>query len=127
MKKLPTDQGGLPCLVDDKMTIVEQMKLPENFSPDQLPWLNTNTFWFTLKDLLEYDEDLPWILAEKTISEGNVIQLERFACDVNLPSQYVLVERNQRFWPIKRYADLLNYRQQPTFQELLRKQFSVTV
>ena len=103
----------------------EIMKFPENFSLDQLPWLNTNTFWFTLTDLVQYNKDLPWILAEKAIPECDVIQLERFACDVNLPSQYVLVERAQRFWPIKRYADLLEYRQQTTFQELLRRQFSV--
>ncbi|EKD78653.1 MAG: hypothetical protein ACD_41C00303G0001, partial [uncultured bacterium] len=69
----------------------------------------------------------PWILAEKTIADGNVIQLERFACDVNVPSQYVVVDRQQRFWPIKRYDDLLNYRQLPEFQELLKQRFSVTV
>lgn len=127
VKKLPTDQGGLLCKVAGQMVIVEQMKFPKNFSLDQLPWLNTNTFWFTLTDLVQYNQDLPWILAEKAIPEGDVIQLERFACDVNLPSQYVLVERAQRFWPIKRYTDLLEYRQRATFQELLRKQFSVTV
>ncbi|MBI4407886.1 MAG: UTP--glucose-1-phosphate uridylyltransferase [Candidatus Kerfeldbacteria bacterium] len=119
------EQGGLPCLVDNQMMILEEMKLPVDFPASRLPWLNTNTFWFSLPDLLRYDQDLPWILAEKTIAEGNVIQLERFACDVNLPSQYVAVTRDQRFWPIKRYSDLLQYQQQPEFKQLLRDRFAV--
>ncbi|HBY73756.1 MAG TPA: hypothetical protein DEG44_03640 [Candidatus Kerfeldbacteria bacterium] len=127
VEKLPDDQGGLLCRIDNKVLIVEQMKLPQEFSLESLTWLNTNTFWFTLADLVNYNEDLPWILAEKTIADGNVIQLERFACDVNVPSQYVVVDRQQRFWPIKRYDDLLNYRQLPEFQELLKQRFSVTV
>ena len=125
--KQADEPGGLPCLVDNKMMILEEMKLPVNFPASQLPWLNTNTFWFTLADLLQYDQDLPWILAEKTIAEGDVIQLERFACDVNLPSQYVAVERNQRFWPVKRYSDLLQYQQQPGFKQLLRDRFAIEV
>ncbi|MFA6475305.1 MAG: UTP--glucose-1-phosphate uridylyltransferase [Patescibacteria group bacterium] len=117
--KSAADQGGVPCLVDGKMTIVEQMKFPPDFDYAALPWLNTNTFWFTLSDLLKFDNDLPWVLAEKTITEGNVIQLERFACDVDLPSQYVLVNRLQRFWPIKRLADLDAAKQHPAFKKLL--------
>jgi UTP--glucose-1-phosphate uridylyltransferase len=127
VNKLDTDQGGLPCKVNGEMMIVEQMKFPSNFAYQTLPWLNTNTFWFTLSDLLTYDSELPWIIAEKTIPEGDVIQLERFACDVNVSSQYVVVDRTQRFWPVKRYSDLLEYRQQPIFQRLLKEQFSVTV
>lgn len=125
--KQANEPGGLPCLVDNQMMILEEMKLPVNFPASQLPWLNTNTFWFTLADLLQYNQDLPWILAEKTIAEGDVIQLERFACDVNLPSQYIAVERNQRFWPVKRYSDLLQYQQQPEFKRLLRDRFAVEV
>lgn len=125
VKKLPMDQGGVPCRVDGQLTIVEQMKFPPNFPTDQLAWLNTNTFWFSLPDLLQYNEDLPWILAEKTIAAGNVIQLERLACDVNLPSQYVAVERSQRFWAIKRYTDLMEYRQWPEFKQLFRDRFAI--
>lgn len=127
VNKLPPDQGGLLCRVAQQVLIVEQMKLPREFPPEQLTWLNTNTFWFTLSDLVKYTADLPWVLSEKTISEGDVIQLERFACDVNLPSQYLAVDRHERFWPIKRYDDLLAYHQLPEFQELLKQRFSVTI
>lgn len=125
--KLASDQGGVPCKVDGELVIVEQMKFPAGFDYQALPWLNTNTFWFTLADLLSFNEDLPWVLAEKTITDGNVIQLERFACDVNLPSQYIIVERQQRFWPMKRYVDVLISQTQPEFQTLLRDRFSVTL
>lgn len=125
VEKLETDQGGLPCLVNGQLIIVEQMKLPSQFPRTDLPWMNTNNFWFTLTDLLSYQQDLPWVLAEKTITEGEVIQLERFACDVNLPSQYIVVDRAQRFWPVKYYNDLLEYQKQPAFKQLLRERFQV--
>ncbi|MFA5995651.1 MAG: UTP--glucose-1-phosphate uridylyltransferase [Patescibacteria group bacterium] len=103
------DTGGVPCFVNNQLMIVEQMKFPKTFNWSAIPWFNTNTFWFTLKDLLAFKEDLPLVLAEKTISTGTVLQLERFACDVTLPSEYIEVPRTQRFWPIKRYVDALIY------------------
>lgn len=130
--KNPGDQGGAPCYVDNQLIIVEQMKFPTDFDQTNIAWFNTNTFWFTLKDLLDFQEDLPLILAEKTIPEGDVIQLEHFACDVNVSSQYVVVPRQQRFWPIKRYVDALIYQdlslsgeQQKLFQELLQKEYQL--
>lgn len=108
-QKMSGDQGGAPCYVDNKLMIVEQMKFPPSFDQSTIPWFNTNNFWFTIQDLLNFNETLPFVLAEKTISEGNVIQIERFACDVHLPSRYLVIERNQRFWPIKRYVDALLY------------------
>lgn len=108
-KKLVGDAGGAPCFVDDKLIIVEHMKFPGDFDQSTIPWFNTNTFWFTLTDLQNFEEDLPLILAEKTITEGNVIQLEHFACDVNVSSSYITVPRETRFWPVKRYVDLLIY------------------
>lgn len=130
--KLPGDAGGAPCFVDDQLIIVEQMKFPQNFDQTSIPWFNTNTFWFTLTDLLNFEEDLPLILAEKSIAEGDVIQLEHFACDVNVPSKYIVVPREMRFWPVKRYVDLLIY-QDPLktgtthtqFLQLMSKAYSI--
>lgn len=123
VEKQTSDQGGAPCFVDGKLVILEQMKFPTEFDHSTIPWFNTNTFWFTLKDLLAFDEDLPLVLAEKTLQQGEVIQLERFACDVSLPSQYVSLPRWQRFWPVKRYVDLLIY-QDPKRASKLQEQFS---
>ncbi len=120
--KQPGDAGGAPCFVDDELIIVEQMKFPTDFDQDTIPWFNTNTFWFTLQDLRSFEEDLPLILAEKTIAEGDVIQLEHFACDVNVPSSYIVVPRETRFWPVKRYVDLLIY-QDPTHTDTTHTQF----
>ena len=123
--KLPADQGGLPCKVDGKMTIIEQMKFPSGFPFNNIPWINTNTFWFKLDSLINFSGELPWIIAEKTIPEGVVWQLEHFACDVQVPSQYIVVERTQRFWPVKRYVDVLQYQENKLFQDLLREHFGV--
>lgn len=128
------DKGGAPCLVDNKLQIVEQMKFPADFDQDQLKYFNTNNFWFTLKDLLAYEEELPLVAVDKKITSGEVVQLERFACDVDLPSNFLIVKRAQRFWPIKRYVDLLIYlypeknnkkeqQQAEQFQELLKLHF----
>lgn len=124
-EKTKEDAGGAPCLVDNQMRIVEYMKFPSEFDQSTLKYFNTNNFWFTLKDLLDYEEDLPLIIAEKKISEGEVLQLEHFACDVNLPSNYLVVSRDERFWPTKRYVDALIYRQQNKFKELLDQEYNL--
>lgn len=118
--KQPGDQGGMPCFVDNQLVILEQMKFPDDFDTARIPWFNTNTFWFSLDALLQFSEDLPFVLAEKTIAEGDVIQLERFACDVNVSSQYIVLPRAQRFWPVKRYVDLLSYHDATTDTQLHR-------
>lgn len=122
VEKQADDQGGAPCFVDDQLLILEGMKFPPEFDQSRIPWINTNTFWFTLSAVLQFQEDLPLVLAEKTIADGDVIQLEHFACDVNVPSQYVVLPRQQRFWPVKRYVDLLVY-QDPGSDIALYEQF----
>lgn len=116
------DKGGAPCLVDNQMQIVEQMKFPPKFDQNQLKYFNTNNFWFTMADLLSYEENLPLVLAEKKILGEEVIQIEHFACDVNLPSRYLVVPRELRFWPAKRYLDLLIY-QYPNNQNKQEKKY----
>lgn len=123
--KQPGDSGGVPCFVDNHLEIVEQMKFPKNFDYQTIPWFNTNTFWFTLQDLLAFKEDLPLVLAEKNVDDTEILQLEHFACDVTMPSQYIAIPRAQRFWPIKRYVDALIYQQNPDFKKLLQEQYEV--
>lgn len=127
--KLPGDKGGAPCFVNGHLVIVEQMKFPEDFAQDQITAFNTNSFWFTLKDLLTYEEELPLILADKTIPETGeeVLQLEHFACDINLPSNFLELPRKLRFWPTKRYVDLLIYKQDPDFQNLLKAEYGLDI
>ncbi|MFH0818775.1 MAG: UTP--glucose-1-phosphate uridylyltransferase [Patescibacteria group bacterium] len=108
-KKDKGDKGGAPCWANKQMVIVEQMKFPKEFNQDKLKYFNTNNFYFTLRDLMDYEDELPLIIAHKNIPEGEVLQLEHFACDVNLISNYLVVPRELRFWPTKRYIDLLKY------------------
>lgn len=131
-KKDSGDKGGAPCWVDDELMIIEDMKFPPDFNQDQIKVFNTNNFWFTIFDLENYDQELPLIIAEKVIPEGEVYQLEHFACDVNLPSAYLQVPRQQRFWPTKRYVDLLTFldpqsKEFPLFKELLQKQYDIGI
>lgn len=128
------DQGGAPYYVDGELMIVEQMKLPKGFDQSKMPWFNTNSFWFSLSSLLSFREDLPLILAEKSIDEGDVYQLEHFACDVHVPSHYLVIPRQRRFWPIKRYVDLLMYKDSNAntkihynFKQLLHDEYSVNI
>ena len=123
--KTADDQGGVPCFIDDQLMVIEQMKFPPDFDHTTIPWFNTNTFWFTLNDLLAFNEDLPLVLAEKSLPEGDVFQLEHFACDVHLPSRFVVVDRRRRFWPAKRYIDVLLYQADPDFQRLLKEDCEV--
>lgn len=134
-RKNPGDKGGAPCLVDGQMQIVEQMKFPNDFNQDTLKYFNTNNFWFTLQDLINYEAELPMIIAEKNIYGQEVLQLEHFACDVNLPSNFLVVPREIRFLPTKRYVDLLIYlnpdkadiaqtKQSEQFKSLLHNHFA---
>ena len=133
-QKQAGDKGGAPCYVDGELVIVEQMKFPSEFDQDSIRWFNTNTFWFNIEALMQFDEDLPLVLAEKTIDDGDVFQLEHFACDVHLPSEYVVIERARRFWPIKRSVDILLYtdpsidnQQHKDFAELLDSVYGIKV
>ncbi|MBU0670985.1 UTP--glucose-1-phosphate uridylyltransferase [Patescibacteria group bacterium] len=130
--KDPGDKGGAPCFVDDELIIVEQMKFPDNFNQDQIKVFNTNNFWFTIFDLENYDQELPLVIAEKIIPEGDVWQLEHFACDVNLPSTYLEVPRQERFWPTKRYVDLLLFKDSSSpehkiIKQLFKKQYNLSI
>ncbi len=128
------DKGGAPCFVDNELIIVEQMKFPKQFDQSTIPWFNTNTFWFTIQNLLEFNEDLPLVLAEKTIGDNDVIQLEHFACDVNISSKFIVVPRVKRFWPVKRYVDLLIYKDaahpdalHKEFTQLLQRSYDIEI
>ncbi len=123
--KNPGDKGGAPCFVNDKLVIVEGMKFPEDFNQDDIKSFNTNTFWFTIEDLIKHEEELPLILAEKTVNGGEVYQVEHFACDVNLDSAFLNVPRELRFWPTKRYVDLLIYKEDGKFKKLLQDKYNV--
>ena len=101
------------------------MKFPEDFDQDSIPTFNTNSFWLTIEDILNYKEELPLIMADKTVQDTDVIQLEHFACDINLDSAFLEVPRDKRFWPTKRYVDLLIYRENKAFQQLIAEEYGI--
>ncbi len=124
-RKNPGDKGGAPCFVNDRLVIVEDMKFPEDFNQDDIKSFNTNTFWFTIEELMKYEEELPLILATKTVEGEEVYQVEHFANDVNLETSFLETPREKRFLPTKRYVDLLIYKEDDKFKKLLQDEYNV--
>jgi UTP--glucose-1-phosphate uridylyltransferase len=128
------DKGGAPCFVDNKLVVVEQMKFPDDFDQDQIHAFNTNTFWFDLDPIRDFDQTLPLIMADKKVNGDEVIQLEQISCDIDLPSNFIEAHRFIRFWPTKRYLDLALFldptsdkKRYLAFAKLLKERYNISV
>ncbi|OQA92675.1 MAG: putative uridylyltransferase [Elusimicrobia bacterium ADurb.Bin231] len=110
-QKYAGDKGGAPAIVDGRLEIVEQFKFPKDFDQDSITVFNTATYIFSAK-ALDRKFDLPFYYVEKTVKDKKVIQFERLAGDLSifLKSMYVVVNREERFFPIKTPDDLLRNR-----------------
>ena len=73
---------------------------------------NTATYIFTANSLKQ-NFDLPWYVVEKKVKGKNVIQFERLAGDLTkfIDANYVEVERDDRFLPVKTLDDVPYVRQ----------------
>jgi len=111
-EKYPGDKGGAPAVVNGHLEIVEQFKFPKDFNQDSVPVFNTATYIFNAKALTGNFE-LPFYYVEKKVKDKKVIQFERLAGDLSifLKSEYVVVNRSERFFPIKTPQDLENSRE----------------
>jgi len=111
-EKYPGDKGGAPAVVDGHLEIVEQFKFPKEFDQDSVPVFNTATYIFRA-DALNREFKLPFYYVEKKVKDKKVIQFERLAGDLSifLKSGYVIVNRKERFFPIKTPKDLEESRQ----------------
>ncbi len=110
-QKYPGDKGGAPAGVDGHLEIVEQFKFPADFNQDLISVFNTATYIFKAKALNKKFE-LPFYYVEKKIGDKKVIQFERLAGDLSLflKTKYIVVNREERFFPIKTPQDLENSR-----------------
>ncbi|HAM37922.1 MAG TPA: hypothetical protein DCP53_00755 [Elusimicrobia bacterium] len=106
-EKYPGDKGGAPAIVNGHLEIVEQFKFPSDFNQDSISVFNTATYIFKASNLNKYFE-LPFYFVEKKIADKKVIQFEHLAGDLStiLKSEYIIVDREQRFFPIKTPKDL---------------------
>lgn len=117
-QKYPGDKGGAPAIVNGHLEIVEQFKFPPDFNQDSISVFNTATYIFEAKSL-NRKFNLPFYYVEKKVGDKKVIQFERLAGDLSLflKTEYMVVNRKERFFPIKTPQDLENSR------DKLRKRF----
>ena len=104
------DAGGAPALVDDKVMLVEGMRMPEDFPVETLTVFNTNTLMVNVETVAQ-EHPLTWIRADKKVDDDSVVQFERLMGEVTafVDSVYLEVPRegaDSRFMPVKTPADL---------------------
>ena len=106
-EKYKGDKGGAPAVVSNHLEIVEQFKFPKSFNQDLIPVFNTATYIFKAS-ALNKEFNLPFYYVEKKVKDKKVVQFERLAGDLSifLKSGYLVVNRKERFFPIKTPKDL---------------------
>lgn len=110
-EKYEGDKGGAPALVDGVLQIVEQFKFPPDFDQNSIPYFNTANYVINAKSLLG-EINLPWYVIEKKVKGNPVIQFETLAGDLSIAllTGFIVVDRVQRFIPIKTPGDLVMQR-----------------
>lgn len=101
------DKGGAPARVDGRLQLVEGFAFPPGFDQDTIPVFNTATYCFDAATL-NRDFDLPWYIVEKIVENQPIIQFEHLAGDLSvlLDCQFLAVDRDDRFIPVKSQADV---------------------
>lgn len=108
--KVPGDAGGMPALVDGRMTIVEAFRIPSSFDPDRIPVFNTNTFVFDAA-LFERSWPFDWFAVRKNVGDRAAVQFERLVGQLAdwVEAAWLRVPRTgpaSRFLPVKTPEEL---------------------
>lgn len=100
------DSGGVLAWVDGQLQIVEQFRLPDGFA-NEARYHNTNSM---IIEVTALRQQLPWRWhrVRKHINGRIVVQYERMLQQYteNFKTDYVLVDRERRYLPVKTEADL---------------------
>jgi UTP--glucose-1-phosphate uridylyltransferase len=107
VKKNPEDSGGFLCDTGTSLQIVESFRI-SGVDLNEYTWLNTNTMTFKA-DIDVSPLGNSWHRIRKIVENKIVIQYERMLQEITAAydSQYISVEREERFMPIKSIEDLL--------------------
>jgi UTP--glucose-1-phosphate uridylyltransferase len=111
--KLPTDRGGIPVYVDERLMVLEEFRIPSSFAPESVRVFATNVFHFDARALAELDMPWSYFLVNKKVGTDTVIQFERLVNEVtsHLSTRYLHVPRTgpeSRFLPVKDNEELLS-------------------
>lgn len=106
VERSESDAGGVVCDVNGSLQVVESFRI-HGVDPKSFRWLNTNSF------ILSADVDIrplgsAWNRVQKNINGRIVIQHERLLQEITAAheTKYLVVERSDRFMPIKGIEDL---------------------
>ena len=99
------DAGGAPARVDGTLQIVESFRFPTDFSEDQIPVFNVNSF---VLDAHAIDREFPlsWFAVRKKVAGQEAIQFEHLVGELTAfaSTQCLHVDRDGadgRFQPVK--------------------------
>jgi len=111
--------------VRGRPVIIEGMRLPAGCDPDTFEFFNTNTIWVTT-GALEAPLALSWIPVRRELMwpDGGLIEAIQFEQLIGqltefMRSAYLVVDRAQRFLPIKTRAELKAARER--IEDLVRR------
>lgn len=110
IKRVPEDKshGGSLVWADGRLQIVERFRIPQDFLRYNEPiYHNTNSMIINVS-ALKSEIDWKWHRVRKQVGTRLVVQYERLLQQYteNLNSQYVVVDRQRRYCPIKTNDDL---------------------
>ena len=112
VKKQQGDKGGVLCRHNGISQIVEEFRFTPETDASQFQFMNTNTM--IVKSDLDFNMiDWHWHRVKKNLDGSLVIQYERLLQQLteHFKAQFVEVQRDERFTPIKSALDLDKIRQ----------------
>lgn len=112
VKKQVSDKGGVLCKYNGINQIVEEFRFTAETDSSQFQFMNTNTM--IVKADLDFNMiDWHWHRVKKNLDGSLVIQYERLLQQLteHFKTQFVEVQRDERFTPIKSAPDLDKLRQ----------------
>ncbi len=115
------DAGGAPMQVRGRLQLVEGLRFPEGYDWGRLPFVNTNTAFFSL-DTLARELPLSWFYVEKRVAEEPVVQIEHLIGEVSafVETAFLAIPRSGprgRYYPVKSRGDLEEMRADPALSE----------
>ncbi len=104
--KLPSDRGGIPAYVGDKLCILEEFRIPPSFDPATVRVFATNVFYLDAPSLLSLDMKWTYFTVHKKVDDQPVVQFERLVNEITSikPTAFLHMPREgaiSRFLPVK--------------------------
>lgn len=107
VERKESDRGGVPVWADNKLQVIEDFRLAPEFV-EGARFQNTNTMIVSV-EALRSEVPWRWNRVRKQVGNRLVVQHERLVQQYTeaFPTQYVVVDRERRYLPIKSEADLI--------------------